>query len=741
MLQNIYLNLTINLSSFCSNIQAHILAKKAFNIKAMQFVKIIKTLTSLPIHSGFITFATIIFSLILSLFSEAVSMPPESSSTSRAIQEELRWLQAEAMVTIATKNELPISKAPSIISIITAEKIKHMGFRTLTDILKTVPGFDISMSKNGTKEIAVRGVLSSPKVKILIDGHSVNEPYSGEATWNFNDLVVENIKKIEIIRGPGSALYGQNAFLAIINVITKDTVDIDGFQLTASGGSYNTKNYNALFGKEFGDLKISGFLDYYDTEGFHRAIEQDAIFGHPASLSPGRSQNSKEKTDLNLKLSYKDLMFHCKYMKKRREAYIGQDNILDDETMWKDTYIFSELIYKLSFGEKLDIKPKVYYDQYNVGTNIIGIRPDGFFVEPFPGFKVVYPDGVQGRQRFKTRTIGFENQVDYNIFEGNKLTFGFQYEWIHLHDISFAANAHPIFLTPLTSLTDFSKDFPFIKKKTRHIWALYLQDEWNITKDIDLTVGVRYDHFSRFGSTTNPRVGLIWRFLENANLKLLFATAFRAPNFQELFLINNPSRLGNPNLDPEKINTFEISLGYDFTKHIRGNINYFFNRIRDRIVLEEKSGANIFENKTGARIKGVEAELKADFGNDNYFYANYTFQNAEETRDRERLPFTPEHKANFGLNVGFWKYANANLNTFVSGPRPRENGDTRNNLPSYALVNLTLIGRNFIDNFEIRGSVFNLFDKNYDDPAPKDTVPTDHPQQGRSFMIELRYEF
>ena len=95
------------------------------------------------------------------------------------------------------------------------------------------------------------------------------------------------------------------------------------------------------------------------------------------------------------------------------------------------------------------------------------------------------------------------------------------------------------------------------------------------------------------------------------------------------------------------------------------------------------------------------------------------------------------HKANLGSNVGFWKYANANLQTFVSGPRPGEDSDTRHDLSSYALVNLTLIGKNFIDNFEIKGSVFNLFDKGYKDPAPMNTVPTDYPQPGRSFIVEL----
>ena len=648
------------------------------------------------------------------------------------LEEMFAIFSEEEIVVSALKKPRTVSKSPAIMSVITARQIRQIGARTLSDVLEMVPGFDITMNTNGTREIGVRGLLEqdSPKVKVLIDGHSVNEPGSGGASWNFFDLVVGNIKRVEIIRGPGSALYGQNAFLAVINVITKDTEDIDGFQITTSGGSFDTQNYNLLFGKKYKDLKISGFLDYFDTEGFSKKIEQDIIFGDAASLSPGRSQNSKEKTDLNLKLSYKNLEIKSKYMKKRREGYIG--GTLDDETDWRDTYIFTELLYRLRLSEKLNITPKVYYDQYNSDA-WIELRPEGFF-------SGTYPDGIKAITRVKYKTIGFENQLNYNVFKGNELTLGLQYEWVHQGDIHYGANINPLTFAPLSSFADFSHDLPFTRKATRHIWAFYLQDEWNIRENIDLTVGVRHDRFTRFEGTTNPRFGLIWRFIEDAHLKFLFATAFRAPNFNEMFFINNPVEIGNPNLDPEKINTFEVGLGYNFTEHIRGNVNYFFNRIRDRIQKDSQS-PRLSQNMGGARIKGIEAELKADWGNNNYAYANYTVQDAEETRNRDRLAFVPVHKANFGMNIGLWKYANANMNTFISGPRPREDGDTRRDLPSYTLTNLTIIGKNFIDNFEIKGSIYNLFNKGYDDPAPVDTVPTDFPQQGRSFRIELRYSF
>jgi outer membrane receptor for ferrienterochelin and colicins len=685
-----------------------------------------------------------IFNLTLAFSGE----DSKSKAKTEGIIEELRWLQAESIITIATRHATSISRAPGIATVITAKQIKQMGFRTLTDILKTIPGFDVSMDNLGVRQIAVRGFIlpgNSERVRVLIDGHPVNDPYWGGAMHNFYDLAVENIKRIEVIRGPGSALYGKNAFVGVVNVVTKDTEDIDGFQWTGSGGSYDTQNYNMLFAKEYGDLKISGFFDYLDTEGFSRRVERDKEFPDPWSMSPGRSQNEKEKTDLNLKLSYKNLEIKGKYMKKRKEGYIGVDDSLTDENDLKDTYVFAELIYNgLALGEKLRMIPRVYYDLY-YQDHFFEALPDGT-----TSGGAVYPDGFQGRVGFIQTTLGFEDQFNYDVFDGNRLTFGFQYEWIHQNDVrsskyTFDPSLPPPFtFAPLSPPMSFSDTFPFTKdKKTRQIWSLYLQDEWNITENIDLTVGVRHDNFTRFGGTTNPRFGLVWRFIEDAHLKFLFGTAFRAPNFREMFLQNQSIIVGNSSLDPEKINTYEFEMGYNFTKHISGSMNFFFNRIRDIIVLVPQAGTvkQKYQNRGGARIKGVEAEIRADFGDNNYAYANYTYQDAEETSDRNRLAEVPIHKANLGVNVAFSKYVNAHLHTFITGPRPREDGDTRRDLPSHTQVNLTLIGKNFMDNFEIRGSAFNLFGQGYDDPSDSEGVPTDYPQPRNSFMVELRYVF
>ena len=677
------------------------------------------------------------------VFSDEVATPAIKSE--EAIIEEIRWLHEEYLISIATKHETPLSKAPGVATVITAKQIKQMGFRTLADILKTVPGYDVQMNGIGTKNVSVRGggFQNSEKVRFLIDGHAINDPYWGGAMNNFWDMVVGNIKRLEVIRGPGSALFGKNAFLGVVNIVTKDIADIDGFQWTGSGGSFDTQNYNMLFAKEYGDIEISGFFDYFDTNGFDEKLERDTQFTKPWSMSPERTNNKREKTDLNLKLSYKNLELKGKYMKKRRDAYIGIGGALTDDNNLEDTYIFAELVYNLSLGEKLKMTPKAYYDRYDFDWKLESL-PEGF-VDPFGR---PYADGIKGLTALTLNTLGFEDQFNYDVFDGNRLTFGFQYEWLYQHnarsanltfDPSGAISPFGLF-GAVSPPQDFSDTFPFTKdKKTRQIWSLYLQDEWNITENIDLTVGVRHDNFTRFEGTTNPRVGLVWRFIEDAYLKLLFATAFRAPNFREMFLQNNALIEGNSNLDPEKINTYEFQVGYNLTQHINGSVNFFYNRTRDLIILALQPGSSYkYQNSGGSRVAGAEAEIMADLGGDNYAYANYTYQNAKNT-DRNRLMDMPVHKANFGVNMRVTKYINADLHTFVSGRRPREIGGTRDDLPSYAVVDCTLIGKNFMDNFEIRGSVQNLFDKDYADPSG--LVPSNNPQPERSFRVELRFQY
>ena len=680
---------------------------------------------------------------------------PMDTAVADGISTEAIWFGFGEEVTIATRHETQIRKAPSIVTVITDEEIKNLGYRTFAEILRTVPGFEI-LKKADFGEVvpAVRGLAGADKVRVMLNGHLVNNPLGGGAFSNFDDFPVESIKRIEIIRGPGSAMYGENAFTAVINIITKDAKDIDGVKVSSGYGSFDTYEENIVFGKTYGNVNLSGMVHYRQSGGFDGIVESDSqtridnSFGFPAaSQAPGRVEDWRQEYNLNLKADYKGVYFEGLYSNKNRGPFIGPQYALNDESDVETNYVFGEVGYKKTFEERLTFKPSVYYDQFDNNTYIesfsegvtlpLDTNGDGVY-DKFN----TYPDGLIGNGRVTQKIVGTEIPFDYELFDGNVITLGLEYRLISQTNVRFSSNFHPATYAPLDSLQDFSDTYPFLKEATRRIWSIYLQDTWDITDTINLTLGARHDQYNDFGGATSPRSGLTWAFMEDASLKLLYGEAFRAPSFLEMFTTNQPAIQGNENLAPERIRTYELGLSYKFNKHVSSSVNYFFNDVKDLIVLrtlESAQNTSRYENFGDAHIQGVEMETKVDITKGNYVFMNYTFQSPEDDNGDD-LPFVAKHKGNFGVNVHYWKYVNTNLSTFVSGRRFREEDDTRDDLPAYALLNLSVIGKEFVKSMEVYGTVYNLLDKDNSDPGPT-SIPEDLPRPGRTFFIGLSYQF
>lgn len=703
---------------------------------------------------------------ITSAFSEESSIQVEtipseelSGTTEKkkeSIQEELRWLQAEAEpeVSIATRHEIPISKAPSVVSVIIAEEIKNLGYRTFVEILRTVPGFEILKTGSlGDTIPAVRGFSSDNKVRVMLNGHLVNNPLRGGAFVNFDDFPVENIKRLEIIRGPGSAMYGENAFLAVINIITKDAKDIDGVMVSSGYGSFNTYDENIVFGKKYGDVEISGMVRYRQTTGFDGIVESDSqtIVDNmlksqnfqAASEAPGAVEDWRQEYDMNLKVTYKDFYIEGLYINKNAGPFIGPQYALNDETNLENNYVFCEGGYKKTFEERFTIKPRIYYDQFDRDAYSESL-PEGATISYGVTYQT-YPAGYIINSKIINRVLGTEIPIDFKLFNGNILTMGIEHRYIKQANVYFLSNVDPATLEALDSVQDFSDTYPQVGKPKRNISSVYLQDTWDITDTLNLTLGGRFDYYSDFGGTINPRLGLTWAFLKNASLKLLYGEAFRAPSLLEMYAIYQKNSIvrGNKDLDPENIKTYEVGLNYTFNKYVTSSINYFDSYVDNLIVLrstlEDTTRILSYENFGDAHVQGIEMETKVDINKGNYIFMNYTFQNPEDD-DGNDLPFVAKHHGNFGVNVHCWKYINTNLSTFVSGKRSREESDTRNDMPAYTLLNLSIIGKEFFKTMEVQGTVYNLLDKDYSDPGPT-SVENDLPRPGRTFFVGLRYQF
>lgn len=370
----------------------------------------------------------------------ATSFEKEHAMASHDLYEvhDVFYLMDEQLITIASKREEKVKDAPSIVTVITGKEIENMGARTITDILRSVPGFDILKSALvGVSATTVRGVSSSgtsSKVKVLLDGHSINDSVTADATFFFDDLPLRNVKRIEIIRGPGSAIYGSNAFLAVINVITKDADDIDGIEISSGFGSYDTQVYNIMFGKKLYGIDIAGFTNFYNTNGLSDTIKEDFLsplpFFNRFSLAPANTDDSRNQLDLALKLSYKDIELKAKYMNRDFEPFVGLNFALNNDSEELLNYVMGDLSYKFDIGERLTILPRVYYDQYDADS-LIESFPDGFTL-PFDrdgdGDFERFPDGVFSEAIATSRRLGAEMQMDYDLSESNSFSFGLSYE-------------------------------------------------------------------------------------------------------------------------------------------------------------------------------------------------------------------------------------------------------------------------------------------------------------------------
>jgi len=349
----------------------------------------------------------------------------------------------------------------------------------------------------------------------------------------------------------------------------------------------------------------------------------------------------------------------------------------------------------------------------------------------------------------KQRRTGAEAQATYEIVDANTIVGGIIYEGQEVYDTANKANymptSTPDVYIPLPSVQDWPDKYVFPTKK-RNVWAVYVEDIWDIMEDLRLTIGGRYDHYSDFGGEISPRVGINWEFARNLNTKFLYGRAFRAPSFMELYA----GTRGNPNLKPETEDSYELSLGAQFFP-FTGQVTVFYKDAKDYIVGEITGSppSGKYMNVGERTSQGVTLQMKYDLGRGTYLGMNYTHlsvKGAASSSGQETTPFfwEPARLGTLKANVRLNRYLNLNTYLLYRGGWTRTEDDTRDDPGDYVTVNATLIAKNFLKELkglEVRGSVLNLFNKQYTDPSSPGTLPDDLPMPGINFFVELRYTF
>ncbi len=682
---------------------------------------------------------------------------------------ELPAFNDSLLLSIATGTEQPLTRAPSVATIITAEQIRNMGATKLSQVLDTVPGIHVyPLAYIGMQPAySIRGIHTGGAAELLFmrNGIPIQQPTSG-GPFNAFDMHTQDIARLEIIRGPGSAVYGADAFSGVVNIITKDANDLNGNHTGIRSGSFDSQQAWLQHGGHYGDWELAFNLDVGKTDGDRsRIIERDLqnsldkTFNTTASLAPGPLATGGETLNSYLNLKHGAWSVDL-WRWQVRDSGNGANATyaLDPNAVGSEDYSSSQIALEYqeqlttdwSFNTHLSYSVQELRRRYMLfppGAKL-PINSDGNVDFANPVGLVTFTDGMHGYPSADMATREFETSSIFEGFTNQRWRLGIGSTHISARGYShknfgkgIIDGTQPVVDGTLTYIDGGPSHFYDTPKKERNRWHVSLQDEWQFLPDWMLTAGLRYDRYSDFGSTTNPRAALVWATRHNLTTKLLYGEAFRAPSFNELYLINNPSTWGDPNLNPVTINTTELMVIYEPTFDLHTIANLYQYDIDDAIVYRTDPSANVNRatNLGGQQGHGLELEAQWQISRPLRLDANANWQQAEYELSGADVADAPARQL---FVAAFWQMTSAwslyGQSKWVSH-RQRPVGDGRDRIADHTLTNLSLRYQ-ASQGWHSALLVKNLFDREAFDPN-NGPGKDDFPREGRSVMLELGTEF
>lgn len=627
---------------------------------------------------------------------------------------DLTQLSIEELLTVevysASKFVQKTTEAPSAVSVVTAADIKSYGYRTLADILNSVRGMNVTYDRN-YQYVGVRGFNRpgdyNSRLLLLVDGYRVNDAnYDTASIGGEFFLDVDLIERVEVVRGPGSSIYGSNAFFGVANVITKRGRDFNGGEISAAAASFGTGKGRATYGKRMengAELTLSA--TYYDSQG------QDLSFPEFNGIAQGLDHERAQR--VYGKLAQGGFTLTTAYSERTKGVPTASFGSVfnDSRTNTVDSQAVLDLAYDGKLSERLDLSGRVFYGGYFY---------DGTF--PYDA-----PPVTLNKEKVRGEWWGAEGKLT-GRYGSHKLVFGAEYQDNFRQDLKNGD------VDPAAVYLD--------SRQHSERRALYVQDEMALGQGLLLNAGLRYDHFSTAGDTINPRLALIYNPRPETALKFLHGTAFRAPNSYEMYYAS-PSLGSKPseNLKPEEITSYEFVVEHQIQPNFRLTAAVYQNEISNLIsqVTDPADGLDVFQNVGQVTARGMEFEAERAWSDDTRLRASYAWQITRDQASGIELENSPRHLAKFNYSMplfGNALRAGAEIQ-YTSSRRTLAGGSAA----GYPIANLTLLSQKLAKGLELSASVYNLFDKQYADPGRPEHVEDLIWQDGRSFRLKGTYRF
>lgn len=626
---------------------------------------------------------------------------------------------------ISTKTKLNSNKTPAVVSVLYGKELQKLGITDIYTALETLPGIEISMGIAGAKQINMRGnkTLVTDKLKFMVDGISINTQLSGANHFYLN-MPIENIDRIEIIRGPASALYGSFANIGLINVITKASTHKSGgvFVRASSEGSKNI-GFTQHFNSENMKLALQGSYQKNDKS---REYDSYSLLGSQNSYLSYEDFQDKE---LALDLEFmQDFHFISKYLQLTTQNYFGYGAwpIVQDPKRLQHSSFVNELSYAPQLNRELSLGLKLGYKEY-------GMKGDSRLNPTTLRYGLPYD------------TIGYGDYKEEEYYSDISLNYT---DTMH----SLVTGVH-LSKAKVKNVT-YSLNNPLVSEETnievsggglkdgieRTHYALYASDFITLSEYWIANIGLRYDNYSDVGSALSPKLALLYIYSQEQSYKLMYQNSFRAPTFVELYGTQVPF-IGDEQLESETIDTLELAYRYQSSFEQWFNLNVFYSKKKNSIY---RDASYKIKNGEPNHSYGVELEFKIPLQNSLSLEANYSYISSKDS-DGKQTPLIAKELANMMLMFDIGKGWNTASRIRYVGEHSREKGDVRAPLKPYTTFDQTLTYS--FEEFTVQATLKNIFKEKvtYTTPMGNEvssgTYINDLNRDSRVFWLGMEYTF
>ncbi len=664
------------------------------------------------------------------------------------------------ITTIATGKQQSAIFAPANTTTISSEDMELMAALDVDEVLESVPGLHVARNPmsyyNPTYSLGGIASIYNPEVLVLLNGIPINTLYTGGRilVGYGGGIPVAMVERIEVIRGSGSAVYGADVSSGVINIVTKTGEDIDGTKVGVRVGSYARQDAWVQHGGRYQGWKLGLSVNFSETEGQDGIIKKedaqtqyDRLFNTHASLAPGAVDLSRRNWDMDVNLAKSHWKFHTLFQQRDKVGFGagGAQALSPGVSSSERTYL--DLSYdNRYFTNNWELLARAGYADVSYLTKEFLVFPPG-------AFNGAFPEGMRGTVGVSERHSSFELTGNYKGWANHFLRIGAGYRYNEIYEVidkrNFGVDPFGEIIPPTTRLVDISgTSAAFLPTGNRSSWNVLAQDIWTLNDQWEMTYGARYYQYSDFGSTFNPRVALVWKTSNALTTKFLYGKTFRPPSFQELYQANNPVALGNPNLKPEEIQTYEIAFDYRPSKKWHIGLSAFVYDLTNKIIfVPDAQEASYYAQNAGAQKgKGFVIEGGWQLAEQFVLTGSYAFQRATDQDDHKVANGSPQQDIHLR---GDWKFLpNWHLNTQFSWiiGRERAFNDPRPALDDYVNVDLALHYKKSKSPWEVTLAVRNLLDSDIREPTPGPDetgmikIPYDLPMAGMNYFLEFRYQ-